>query len=173
MLPCLIDQLPFRPPLNKESWGRIRLSEFMENPVSRDYFLKCEREITVSGRARRYVDMLAMIAHLGRIDEFDEGSLGKFYEEAVNQNFSVSQLKRALEVIWQNSGPRALFPNAVAAFEFVAFAQSFVGQFAEHHGQAVVISDLTDKLRRTAVTAFIAAVNAELGTKSDPWRAEV
>ena len=128
------------------------MSEFMKQPTSRDYFLKCEHEIAASGRARRYAEALAMIAHLGRLDEFDDGSLHKFREEAVNQHFSVPQLRRALEVILRNSGPREFFPNAVAAFEFVAFARSFVGKFAEQHGQAALVAELTDKLRIAAMT---------------------
>lgn len=171
MIPSLIDRLPFRPPLDKEAWGKIDLSGFMENPASSEYFLQCEREITASGRASRYVDVLAMIAHIGRIEEFDPESLDKFHDEAVNQHFTVRQLNRALAVILHNSGPRELFPNAVAAFEFVAFAQSFVVMFAEHQGQAAITAELTDKMRMTAVMAFVAAVNAELGICPDPWRA--
>jgi len=172
MIPSLVDRLPFPPPFDKDSWGRIPLSEFMENPSSRDYFLKCEREITSSGRAHRYVEMLAMIAHMGRIDEFDEGSLGKFREEALNQHFTVEQLRRALKVILRHSAPGELFPNAVAAFEFTAFAQSFVGAFAQSQGQADLVGDVTDRLRVIVITSFVSAVNSELGTSSDPWRSK-
>ena len=97
--PIFVDRLSFPPPASSEEWGKMRLTELVEDLRFLDYHDRCFHEIIASGRVKTYVDVLTMTAHIGRLPEFDEHSYGKFLQEARNQQFSPSQLRRALELI--------------------------------------------------------------------------
>jgi hypothetical protein len=166
----LVDRLPFRPPFTKEEWGHKSLSDVVANPVFFDYLEKCLKE-AVRVRGHFYVRMLAGIAHMGRISEFNPQSYDKFLEEACEQHFTVAQLKNALEIILNTSGPEDILPNSAAAFEFLTFISDFVNAFAEHMGAGGELKSLTEKVRMMGLLAFANAVNAEFGLQKDLWKA--
>jgi hypothetical protein len=161
--------LPFPPPVAKEEWQDKRLTELVEDDAFLDYHDRCFKEIITSGRMETYVDILAMIAHIGRLPEFDEPSYGKFRQEARDQHFTASQLTKALDLILNTSGPGELLPNAAAAWEFLAFVGDFIGQYAKHVDAGDALKDAVSRINSMSIMAFLVAVNAELGIRKDFW----
>lgn len=167
--PAFVERLPFPPPVAKEGWEGKRLTELVNDEVFLDYHNRCFHEIIASGRVDTYVDILSMIAHIGRLPEFDEPSYGKFRQEARSQHFSPSQLTRALDLILNTSGPGDLLPNAAAAWEFLAFVGDFTSHYGEHIGASDELKDAISRVNSMSIMAFLVAVNAELGVRKDFW----
>jgi hypothetical protein len=167
--PAFVTRLPYPPPFKKEEWSSQQLSTLMEDPTVIGYYDRCFGDIVASGRAKRYVEILTMIAHIGRLPEFDEPSYGKFLQEARQQHFSTSQLMRALDLISGTSGPGELLPNAAAAWEFLALVGDFMNHYTEHTGTAEQLDAAIERVNSMAIMAFLVAVNAELGIRKDFW----
>jgi hypothetical protein len=167
--PAFVDRLPFTPPVLKDEWQGKPLTELVGDQVFLDYHDRCFHEIIASGRIKKYIDILSMIAHIGRLPEFDEPSYGRFLKEARGQHFSEPQMTRALDLILSTSGPGELLPNAAAAWEFLAFVGDFVGQYAEHTDAGPDLKQAVERVNAMSIMAFLVAVNAELGIRKDFW----
>lgn len=168
--PAFVTRLPYPPPFKKEEWSSRQLSTLMDDPAFTGYYDRCFQAIVASGRAETYVEILTMIAHIGRLPEFDEPSYGKFLEEARNQHFNAAQLERALDLIAGTSAPGELLPNAAAAWEFLALIGDFMSHYTEKTGKGGDSLDAAiERVNSMAIMAFLVAVNAELGIRKDFW----
>jgi len=168
--PAFVTRLPYPPPFKKDEWSRRQLSTLTDDPAFVRYYDRCFQAIVASGRAKTYVELLTMIAHIGRLPEFDEPSYGKFLQEARNQHFSTSQLERALDLIAGTSGPGELLPNAAAAWEFLALVGDFMSHYTERTGTGGErLAAAVERVNSMAIMAFLVAVNAELGIRKDFW----
>lgn len=163
-----IAELPFASPFSIKQWGKKQLGDVIENRTGREYFESCMRDIVASGRARQYINIFAMIAHLGRLPDFDKECYDRLLVNH-NQSFSENQLIVALELILATSGPQQLLPTAAAAFEFLAFVGIFVDQCAGLLVAADRATYLAQQINSMALMAFSIAVNADLGIKPGFW----
>ena len=147
----------------------MELIELAEDQRFLDYNERCFNDIIESGRGKRYIEILVMMAHIGRIPEFDESSYDKFLHEAMHQNFSAMQWERALGMIADTSGPGDLLPNAASAWEFLALATDFVQRYAELKGFEEQLATALERVGCMSTMAFFVALNAELGIRKDFW----
>ncbi len=162
-LPVLVSRLPFPMPLSKEEFGRQNLTAVVDNPEIADHYERCFQQIIASGRCEAYVRMIAMLAHSGRLQEFDERSYGKFLEESLGQRFTVVQLERALDLILEFAGPRGDVPNPAARWELLAFTADFVRSYAEHLGIGDKLTRPIENVESMAILTYVLAVKADLG----------
>jgi len=161
---AVIDRLPIRPPFAKEEWGKMRLSQVLDEPKCLDYFERCRKEIGRSGRGEVYASRLAAIAHIGRLVEFSPRSYDKFQEEADAQPISLPKLEMALDIILEAVAKKRIVLNLVEQFEFLSFAGEFLNYLADQHGGGTdSLRALTSQALAGALASFVAAVNEELG----------
>ena len=164
-----VERLPFPPPFAKETWGRLHLSDIINNPECFEYFQRCLAEVSRSDRARVYLNMFLLMAHCEEppnVERDFEWLLG----EALDRSFSVEELENALESIAQSCGPKGAFPNAAAAFEFLGVVGDFMTSYADHQGLQDRLAESIQKVNALALLAFGVAVNTELGIREDIWQ---
>ncbi len=168
--PQFVSRLPFPPPFAKEEWGKRHMSDIIHDPEYFEYFQRCITEITRSGRSEVYLNMFLVMAHLGgpRRSQVDYHQALK---EAQLRNFSVPELRQALESLALTCEPKGAMPNAAAAFEVLAFIDQLMRSYTEHVGAAEELSDVLQRINALSLLAFVAAVNAELGLQPDIWKA--
>jgi len=159
-----VERLPFPPPFTKEVWEQRPLQDIFDVPEYFDYFKRCLAEVVRSGRAVTYLNTFSVMAHCN-----NAASAAKLHPEDLREimkdrDFSVEELKIALESVALSIVPNGAMPNAAEAFEFLAVIGDFVSTMIIHDQ----LNDSLAKINGLAMLAFISAVNVEFGM-DDAW----
>ncbi len=165
-----VDRLPFPPPFAREEWSGWDMADVVEDAECLGYLERCLAEINRSGRAQTYLNMFRMMAHLGGPSD-EATDYETALKESLEREFSVDKLSHALESLYLTCKPKSAMPCAAAAFEVLGFIGDFMNNYAEQSGIADELSEVLERINATALLAFIAAVNAELGIQPDIWKA--
>jgi hypothetical protein len=169
--PKFVESLAIPPPFSPEEWGKRPLTSVIDEPKYFEYLQNCLAEVTRSGRAQTYLKMFCLMAHAGGMpdDDGDERDYDGMLGEALSREFTIEELRTALDSVAASFGPNGAMPTAAAAFEFLGFLGDFMNTYVEHRGIAGEFSDVLQKINGLAIFAFVAAVNAELGIQRDIW----
>lgn len=154
-------RLPFPPPFDEERLRDMRMRDFIEDDQCREYLMACENAIHQSARASRYVTLLEMFAHMGRLDEFDESSVHKFMAEARNQPISDARLLLATDHLLLAVGEGKGWSSSAEIFEVLSFTAGLLRRYAETHSKNTELIERADALQAGALGYFIVAVKRE------------
>ncbi len=164
-----VTKLPLPPPFTREEWAQRHLSDVVNDPRCMDYLQRCLNEVKRSGRAGSYISMFNAMAHL-RGTERKNRNYEAAVAEAQNRMFTIEELCQALEAVVESFKPKGAIPNAAAAFEILTVIGDFMNHYCEHVGTDELANVLT-RVNGLGLVAFGVAVNVELGTGDDIWKA--